>query len=77
MEFTYNQIVHLNAELGEKGLPFHIHLKNSRSAGIEGYGACACSGKEELLNQTIEEFFLKEGIPIEFSENGYMFSPIN
>ncbi|MDO5521370.1 MAG: hypothetical protein Q4G58_12835 [bacterium] len=77
MEFTYNQIVHLNAELGEKGLAFHIHFKNSKVAGIEGYGACACDGKEELLIQTIREFFRKEGMEIEFTENRYMFSPVN
>lgn len=76
MEFTYNMIVHLNAELGERGLPFHIHFKNSKVAGIEGYGACACSGKEEVLNETIREFFLKQGIEIVFSENGYTFSPV-
>ena len=73
-EITFNQIVHLNAVLEEKDLPYHIDYVDGQVAGIEGYSSCACSGKENLVKDEITQFFKKEGMNVNFSSDGYTFT---
>lgn len=66
-EFTYNQMVHLNAELREKGIPYRLNFKDEKMAGIQELGICAATGKESLMREAVAEYFARQGMTVEFS----------
>lgn len=68
--FTYNRIVHLNAALREKELPYRIDYRDEHTAGIWPLGICASIGREEEMRAEIRNFFRKEGVDIFFTEDG-------
>ena len=68
--FTYNQVVHLNAELREKELPYRVTFKDETIIGIEELGICACIGKDGPMREAVRDFFDREGLQIRFSESG-------
>ncbi len=68
--FTYNQVVHLNAELREKELPYRINFKDETIIGIEELGICACIGKDGAMREAVRSFFDREGLGVLFSESG-------
>lgn len=73
MEFTYNHTFHLNSYMKEKDLPYRVNFKDEKTMGLEGLGICACTGKDDLAQEAVREFFENEGIDIIFSEDGLTF----
>lgn len=69
-EFTYNQIVHLNAELREREIPYRINFKDGMVAGVQELGICAATGKEHLVREAVADYFRREGMRVEFSPDG-------
>ena len=66
-EFTYDQIVHLNAELREKDIPYRINFKDEKMAGVQELGICAATGKEPLMREAVGDYFARQGMTVEFS----------
>ena len=73
MEFTYNHVFHLNSYMKEKDLPYRVNFKDEKTMGLEGLGICACTGKDDLAQEAVKEFFENEGIDIIFSDDGLTF----
>ena len=69
-EFTYDQIVHLNAELREKDIPYRINFKDEKMAGVLELGICAATGKEPLMREAVGDYFARQGMSVEFSPQG-------
>ena len=66
-EFTYDQIVHLNAELRAKDIPYRINFKDEKMAGVQELGICAATGKEPLMREAVGDYFARQGMTVEFS----------
>lgn len=71
--FTQKHVMHLNAYLTEKKLPFCIQWKNENNALVEPLGDSINDGKEELLQEIVTEYLKQEGFVTTFSEDGGSF----
>lgn len=74
-EFSYNQVVHLNASLHEQHMPYRIHFQNAQTMVLVPMGICACDGKEEPVKRAIIAFFQREGMDVVFSEDDDLIFP--
>lgn len=71
--FTQKHVMHLNAYLEEKKLPFCIQFKNENNALVKLLSDNISNGKEELLHKTVTEYLKQEGFVTAFSEDGGSF----
>lgn len=74
-EFSYHQVVHLNASLHQQHMPYRIHFQNAQTMVLVPMGVHVCDGKEEPVKRAIKAFFQREGMKIMFSEDNDLIFP--
>ncbi|WP_099468791.1 RDAC family protein [Konateibacter massiliensis] len=65
---TIGQIVEINKQLEEKGLPYKLHLRDAcggQSLSIEELEA----GKQQELYEVLEKYFLEQGMRVVYTED--------
>ncbi|MFR8002582.1 MAG: hypothetical protein ACLU62_06650 [Hydrogeniiclostridium sp.] len=75
MRMDYADLVLLNAEFRRKNLRYHVIYKDEYTVYIGLSGECCLTDdlKNKSLNYT-KEYYLKEGISVDFSKDEFYFT---
>lgn len=72
----YNDIIDINHLLEERGLRFHLHMRDacgSQSFWVEVMNSGACEGRYEEMQSVIADYFTAKSISVRFLEDGLNF----